>query len=424
MKTKLLLAVLFFYSQVYIFAQCPGGSPPAGYTCIPDANFEQALIDAAIDTNMTPDNQILNAEAQAVTFLNILNKNISDLTGIEAFTAVETLYASNNLYASADFSQNIALELLFVGSPNLTSLNITQNVALKQLNMSYTPIQSIDVTKNIALESLSVFSNDILSLDVSKNTALTSLFCGDNPLGTLNVDANILLQNLSCYNNNLNTLNVSLNTDLEVLNCKQNNLSDLILSTNTALLDLDCSQNGLTVLDLSLNSALQSIQCQGNDIVDLDLHLMTGLTKLLCNVNKLETLNVKNGNNTNVANSDFNIQSNPDLVCVDVDNVAWSDANWTFKNPGTSYSVDCSLGIEDFNISNMRLFPNPTQDRINIKLALEASYNLGSVLGQEMQKGDLVKGNNELDISSLPNGVYFLNVKTSSGSATKKIIKE
>ena len=42
MKTKLLLAALYFSFQGLAFGQCPA----AGYTCIPDSNFEQALIDS------------------------------------------------------------------------------------------------------------------------------------------------------------------------------------------------------------------------------------------------------------------------------------------------------------------------------------------------------------------------------------------
>jgi hypothetical protein len=45
-------------------------------------------------------------------------------------------------------------------------------------------------------------------------------------------------------------------------------------------------------------------------------------------------------------------------------------------------------------------------------------------LGQEMQKGSFVFGDNTLDLSNLSKGLYLLNVKTNQGTETKKIIKQ
>jgi hypothetical protein len=50
---------------------------------IPDANFEQALIDQEIDTDPTPNKMISREDAEAITKLDIVSKEISDLTGID-----------------------------------------------------------------------------------------------------------------------------------------------------------------------------------------------------------------------------------------------------------------------------------------------------------------------------------------------------
>ena len=85
MKTRLLLLCLFMASY-QIDAQCPGGTPDPGYTCIPDGNFEQALIDLNIDTNATKDQQVLTSSIENLTSLDVSGYFISDLTGIEAFS--------------------------------------------------------------------------------------------------------------------------------------------------------------------------------------------------------------------------------------------------------------------------------------------------------------------------------------------------
>ena len=53
------------------------------YTSIPDQNFEQALIDFGYDDVI--DGKVLTANINSVDSLNLIDKNISDLTGVEAF---------------------------------------------------------------------------------------------------------------------------------------------------------------------------------------------------------------------------------------------------------------------------------------------------------------------------------------------------
>ena len=54
----------------------------AQYTTIPDPNFEAAL--SAYD-DIPSDGQVPTANISGVTSLNVSNKSISDLTGIEGF---------------------------------------------------------------------------------------------------------------------------------------------------------------------------------------------------------------------------------------------------------------------------------------------------------------------------------------------------
>jgi len=202
---------------------------------IPDANFKAYLIgNSAINTN--GDNQISVAEAQAFTgVIDCNSKNISNLTGIEAFV-------------------------------NMTILRC--------------------------------YNNQLSSLDVSNNTALTILACASNQLSSLDLSNNTALEYLGCNNNQLSSLDVSNNTVLKYLLCGYNQLSSLDVSNNTALLGLNCVNN------------------------------------------QLISLNLKNGNNTN--NEFFNTRNNSNLSCIQVDNVAYSNANWSYgKDVTACFSKDC-----------------------------------------------------------------------------------
>ena len=77
-------------------------------TMIPDANFEQALINLGYD-NSPINGSVNTALINTVTYLFIPNSNISDLTGIEDFTALTGLNCYYNSLTSLDISQNTNL---------------------------------------------------------------------------------------------------------------------------------------------------------------------------------------------------------------------------------------------------------------------------------------------------------------------------
>ena len=83
-------------------------------TYVPDDNFEQALIDLGYDDTL--DDYVVTDSISGVTSLDVGEKEISDLTGIEAFTALDVLYCDNNQLTSLDVSTNTALTGLWCNS--------------------------------------------------------------------------------------------------------------------------------------------------------------------------------------------------------------------------------------------------------------------------------------------------------------------
>ena len=79
---------------------------------IPDANFKAYLVNnKAINTNGDKEIQVI--EASAFNDSIICNDmNISNLTGIESFTALTGLFCSDNKLTSLDVSKNTALTTL------------------------------------------------------------------------------------------------------------------------------------------------------------------------------------------------------------------------------------------------------------------------------------------------------------------------
>ena len=183
----------------------------------PDANFRTIV--EGFDTNN--DSSLSDTEIAAVEEIDCYDKGISNLKGIEYFTA------------------------------------------LRSLNCGYNQLTALDVSKNTTLTKLYCKNNQLTVLDVSKNTALTYLRCNRNQLTSLDVSKNTALTKLDCYNNQLTSLDVSKNTALTDLDCHKNQLTSLDVSKNTALTDLDCGNNQLTSLDLS-NTNMDDLDCYDN----------------------------------------------------------------------------------------------------------------------------------------------------------------
>jgi Leucine-rich repeat (LRR) protein len=176
---------------------------------IPDANFKAALLaDTAINTN--GDTEIESCEAAAFSGeINVSEKGIADLTGIEAFTVLQLLNCSSNQLTELDVSKNMALAGLDCSSNQLTTLDVSKNIGLLFFSCFENQLTVLDVSKNIALISLACLENKLIALDISKNMDLMALGCGENQLTALDLTNNKNLIRLWCENNPLTCIKVS-----------------------------------------------------------------------------------------------------------------------------------------------------------------------------------------------------------------------
>ncbi|MDA7699240.1 BspA family leucine-rich repeat surface protein, partial [Flavobacteriaceae bacterium] len=109
-------------------------------TYVPDQNIEQALIDAGYDT--TIDGYIDNSSMLEVTQLDLSNRQITDITGLEEFTNLTSLNLSGN---------------------SLTSLSILNLNQLTTLDLSNNSLTSLDLPINNSITTLSLWDNPDLT---------------------------------------------------------------------------------------------------------------------------------------------------------------------------------------------------------------------------------------------------------------------
>jgi len=403
-----------------------------GIVNIPDPNFKAYLVgDPEINTN--GDDEIQVSEAEGFTGLfDCRSRNIADMTGLEAFVNLVEIHCDGNQLTILDFSKNTALAVIYCSSNQLTTLDFSKNTALTKLSCFDNQLTTLNVSKNTLLNYLDCGNNPLATLDVSENTTLTFLFCHNNRLSTLDVSKNVALAWLGCEHNQLTSLDVSKNIALYALGCGNNQLTTLDVSKNIALNELSCFDNQLTTLDVSDNTALSDFDCSDNQLTTLDASKNSVLTHLDCYNNDLTILNVRNGNNSNI--SEFQIQNNPKLTCVTVDDTTYSNTYWLYKDPQTQYSLNCGVMsiTSELNVTDMvHLYPNPVSDRLQldinpIYLSQKLDIAVYDVLGNKILERKNISYVHSLDMSNLSSGIYFIKVYDNEKGIRQmsKVVKE
>ncbi len=215
-------------------------------TYVPDDNFEAYLEANSMGNGITNDNYVSTVNINTVTALNIPNQNISDLTGIEDF---------------------IALEYLSCGDNQITNL---------------------DLSNNTNLNNLSCFNNQIINLDVSNSPNLEYLICYNNQLTNLNVSNNLILHHLYCFGNLLTSLDLS---SIPCTNWQEPAFSDFGMGLGTVIdnPNLFCIQvdnvscwNSLYTWSIDTTYQYYSNNCSGStdlqeQVKKKELHKLTDL---------------------------------------------------------------------------------------------------------------------------------------------------
>ena len=227
------------------------------------------------------------------------------------------------------------------------------------------------------------------------------------------------------------------------------NITDLTgIESFANLIRLDCRAIGITTLDISTNIMLRELYCDANDLTSLDVSNNIDLIKFSCtllkiteldlsnNVNLVEvdfrgdssliTVNLKNGNNGAITS--FQANSNPALTCIDVDDIAYSTANWTNIDAGASFTSTCFTNIRTTqNISNLQVYPNPTQNTLTVdlgKVHSTVNINISNAIGQRVQAANYTNSQIlDLTLEGLA-GWYFIQIETEKGSETIKVLKQ
>ncbi|WP_258100674.1 leucine-rich repeat domain-containing protein [Marinoscillum pacificum] len=341
-------------SWTYPAAASPGTDCVLSFA---DTNFESALLahSPAIDSDASGTITVSEAEAFSGT-LNLLNKSISDLSGIEAFTGVTFLSANNNQLMSLDLS-NIKIPAVSVSNNLLTSIDLGENDALTILRIDGNDLTSLDLTNYPSLNQVYCNGNNLTSLTLPNS--VTQLHYGGNPItSTFDISAFTGLTSLDATGGTFATVDLSQFDDLNYYSCLNCDIETIDLSGNTKLSQLYISDNNLSTIDLSANSRLQIVDIARNELTRLDVSSLVDLNLLRANDNALLSLNANNGNTISM----FYAQNNPDLECI---SVTYPEFAPLYSTIGSSagFSTDCAINFIDENLEEALLNHIPAIDQ-------------------------------------------------------------
>lgn len=235
------------------------------------------------------DGGISKIEAEAVKLIDLsAGYGILSLKGIEYFTELVSLNASNNFLEILDLSKNPKIKFFdFQTSRHtLTALVFADKAELEELYTLNTAFEQLDLSSCKKLKKAQFANTYLTELDFSACVELEELICrGDlqNVSGTIHLleridlAQNTKLKKLECSSmKHLKGLDLSACVELEDLNCSLTKLNELDLSANTKLKFLNCSYHHLQELDLSNNRLLTSLYCYSDFLPELVVYVWPG----------------------------------------------------------------------------------------------------------------------------------------------------
>lgn len=378
--------------------------------------------------------------------LDLSNKNITSIDGIEMFSNLQYLNLSNNNIKDLEPLTKInTLVEINLSNNNLTNINEFKNMTLSSiylLNLSNNQIKDVSPLSNLKLE--------LYSLDISNNTNVTGLEKLKN-IWSLNAsNCNItdveMLKNMT----DLAQLNLSYNTGisgleylpesvitLNISNCdftEVPNITDNILCiniSNNQITDLNGIQNipYLNEIDVSGNpitnwEALKEIQ-----VVISEEYMSDGLFFVANNCNieditifndiQIYSLELKNNKLTDI--SQFN---NEYVSVIDLSNNEGLTGLSSLNKVYTIFLDNCNLtdleevskleSVYDLSLENNEITDTSKLSELKnlMNLSLAGNKNLTNIFSSEnlyiinLSNCNL---NNEIDFSNIPN-LAVLNV--------------
>lgn len=324
---------------------------------------------------------------------------------------------SFNLHSQITF-QNAAFKNRLLQSSNMNTIAC---IGSSSDNCIYGPIDTnhnneIETQEAAMLAKLNISFSNLTNLsDINNFTNLEWIDCGFNNLTSVNISQLTLLKYFACYNNQLSSLNINNQVQLEALLAWNNQLTSLDFSNNSALQRAYVGNNLFTNLNFGNNPNFFDLGCKNNP--------------------NLTTINIRNGATqlfppNTLYNECWSNCPNLSYICADANEISSLQSFLSTCGNSASITVDslCPLGNEEFSVNSLVLYPNPVADILTIDLTNETTRFEQITIVDSVGKTIVTKKitpftTNEIEVTSLQSGFYFVILNNNEVFKKMKLIK-
>jgi Leucine-rich repeat (LRR) protein len=400
----------------YIFGQM---AISRGLT-IPDANFA-AAIRQYCPSCINECNYLL-PPATRLQRLEVGEKNVISLEGIEGFTSLRELYSENNKLTELPINLPVTLKTVYVNGNQLASLpnNLPNNI-----------------------QFLNVQGNKLTALPASLPSNLQHLYVYDNQLTSLPENLPIGLSELHCYNNQLRRLPSNLPNGLRLLYTEKNPMTCLPAKLpKLAILRID--RNRIACIPHAINMVLDA------NFETIDLPICSTPCSPSPNRIQVRAFVGKSNNNVNelswqvqnpTPNAGFEVeysQNGQDFETIGTLTAAGETATYQFmdKAPQSKLSF-YRLKINELGVSEaafspiikiqtsqilrgVTIYPNPVSDILMIENEAGQNVEIINTVGQVVVKTKTNDVQTSINVTHLQTGVYFVRM----GDKQFKVLKQ
>ncbi len=245
------------------------------------------------------------------------------------------------------------------------------------------------------------FSSDISGWDVSSVTNMSHMF--DCSFGLM----------ASVFNADLSSWNVANVTDMSWMFANTSRFNSEISNWNVAAVT---NMSNMFFFSAAFNQ----------DLSGWDVSKVTNMSAMLTLVTAFSSENYTlflEG----IANLDLQTQVNLDASLSHCDasvrQKLIDNFGWTVNDQGLNTNCNTTLATNGVLESEIVVYPNPTAGFTSVAIPTNGTYRLLSTLGEQLEIGALFQGENNLNLSELKKGVYFIEIKTTDGTTVKKLVK-
>ena len=330
---------------------------------------------------------------------------------LEWFAIVNNTTKSN----ITNYARNIQSGITYFTRPSTTSpipfSNIVTTLVTDMNSMFYQvtsfnqPIGSWDVSNVTNMNGMFyqaiIFNQNIGSWNVSNVNNMGYMFSGassfNQPIGSWDVSnvttMNAMFERTTAFNQNIGSWNVGNVTTMAAMFGYANAFNQNIGSWNVS---------NVTGMNAMFSGAQLST-------ANYDA-LLIGWSTISSNETPLKPNVVFSGGNSKYCNG------------ATARNILdFTPNNWTITDGG----LDCSsLDTETFVTSNLKLYPNPVINVLNVKVdnnLINQPYNVFDSLGRVVLNGNLDDVETTINVEQLSKGIYYLKV---SDNSVSKFVKE